>query len=83
MNMNMNQSQGYNLDIIEECSAEFMGITPQEVTECDIFLQAVRASSMLCFWTDRKLRMSTVEIAGGIKLELVGNIMLNYPSVWL
>jgi hypothetical protein len=39
-----------------------MGIKPEEAIACDKSPETVRAKSLLCFWANRKLGMSTVDI---------------------
>lgn len=57
------RARGVNFKHVKERVAEIMGITPEEVTARDKSPQTVRARSLLCFWSHRKLGMSTIDIA--------------------
>lgn len=57
------KARGFDFDRVKERVAEIMGIKPEEVIAWDKSPQTVRARSLLCFWANRKLGMSTIEIA--------------------
>ena len=48
--------------------AEVMDMRPAEVTAFGKSPRTVTARSLLCFWSHRKLGMSTVEIASRLKI---------------
>ena len=57
------KARGFDFYRVSERVAEIMGIKPEEVIACDKSPQTVRARSLLCFWANRKLGMSTIQIA--------------------
>jgi len=57
------KARGIDFNNVKERVAEIMDITPEDVTAYHKSPQTVQARSLLCFWANRKLGMSTVEIA--------------------
>jgi hypothetical protein len=47
----------------------YISMTPDEVMAHGKSPQAVKARALLCFWAQRKLGMTTVEIAGKLSLS--------------
>jgi len=62
------KARGYDFDRTVVRVAEVMGMTPGQVTAFGKSPQTVEARSLLCFWAHRKLGMSTIEIAGKLKI---------------
>jgi len=63
------KARGYDFDRAVARVAEVMGMTSEQVTAFGKSPQTVKARSLLCFWAHRKLGMSTIEIAGKLKIS--------------
>ena len=63
------KARGYDFDRVVLRVAEVMGMRPDQVTAFGKSPRTVTARSLLCFWTHRKLGMSTVEIAVKLRIE--------------
>lgn len=59
---------GYDFNRVIIRVAESLDITPKKVTAFGKPLQTVKARTLLCFWANRKLGMSTTEIAKRLKI---------------
>lgn len=62
------QSEGYDFDRVVERVAELLRLEVEDVLCSGKSPETVKARSLLCFWVNRELGMSTVEIAGRLKL---------------
>lgn len=60
--------RGYDFDRVVLRVAEVMDMRPAEVTAFGKSPRTVTARSLLCFWSHRKLGMSTVEIASRLRI---------------
>ena len=56
------KTKGYDFDRITERVAEVMSMEIEQVTAFGKSPQTVKARSLLCFWANRKLGMTTIEI---------------------
>jgi len=63
------KARGYDFDQAVLSVAEVTGMTSQQVTAFGKSPQTVKARALLCFWAHRKLGMTTVEIAGKLKIS--------------
>ena len=63
------KAMGYDFDRAVVRMAEVMGMSPEEVMAFGKSPQTVRARALLCFWAHRRLGMSSVEIAGKLKIS--------------
>ena len=57
------ESKGYDFNRTVQRVAQVMGMQPDEVTACGKSPQTVTARALLCFWAQRKLGITTVDIA--------------------
>ena len=62
------KAKGYDFDWVTERVAEVMSVEIEQVTAFGKSPQTVNARSLLCFWANRKLGMTTIEI--GRKLNI-------------
>jgi REP element-mobilizing transposase RayT len=63
------KARGYDFDRAVARVAEVMGLTAEQVRAFGKSPQTVRARALLCFWAHRKLGMSTIAIAGMLKIS--------------
>jgi hypothetical protein len=63
------KAKGYDFDWVVSRVAAVMDITPTHVTAFGKSPQTVKARSLLCFWAQRRLGMSTVEIAKKLRIS--------------
>jgi hypothetical protein len=59
---------GYDFNRVVQRVAQLLDMVPDEVTAYGKSPQTVKARALLCFWAQRKLGMTTVEIAGKLRL---------------
>ena len=62
------KAKGYDFDWVRERVAEVMSMEIEQVTAFGKSPQTVKARSLLCFWANRKLGMTTIDI--GRKLNI-------------
>jgi putative transposase len=62
------KAKGYDFDRVVQRVAQVMGMEPDEVMALGKSPERVRARAILCFWAHRKLGLTTVEIAGKLRL---------------
>ena len=62
------KAKGYDFDWVTERVAEVMSMEIEQVTAFGKSPQTVKARSLLCFWANRKLGMTTIDI--GRKLNI-------------
>jgi REP element-mobilizing transposase RayT len=57
------RAQGYDFQKVVDRVADLLEINPVDVTRSGKQAQTVKARSLVCYWTNRELGISTVEIA--------------------
>lgn len=57
------QAQGYNFEKVAKRVSTLFGIKPEQVLAPGKYRLTVKARSLLCYWTVRKLRMSATEVS--------------------
>jgi len=62
-------AKGYDFKRVVERVAEVFGIEQKDVVRPDKQRQTVKARSLLCFWLNRELGMTTVDIAKRLKIS--------------
>jgi len=63
------KARGYDFDRAVSRVAEVLGLPPDRVTAFGKSPQTVEARALLCFWAQRKLGMSTIEIGRRLKIS--------------
>ena len=63
------ESKGYDFEQVVERVAQVMNINASDVLKRSKDAQTVKARSLLCFWANRELGMTTVEISRRLKLS--------------
>jgi len=62
------QAMGYDFERLVERVSELFGMPFQEVLRAGRYASTVQARSVLCFWANRELGISKVELANRLKL---------------
>jgi chromosomal replication initiation ATPase DnaA len=62
------EAQGYDFDKVVGRVAELLDMPPKEVLRSGKQARTVMARSLVCFWANRELEMSTVEISNQLKI---------------
>ena len=62
-------TEGYNFKKLVERVAELFGIERKDALRQDKQQQTVKARSLLCFWLNQELGMTTVDISGRLKIS--------------
>ena len=63
------ENRGYDFDKAVERVSEQMDMDASQVIAFDKAPKTVQARALLCFWPHRKLGMTTIEIAGRLKIS--------------
>ena len=63
------KARGYDFDRAVSRVAEVLGLPSDRVTAFGKSPQTVEARALLCFWAQRKLGMSTIEIGKRLKIS--------------
>ena len=63
------EAKGYDFEQVVERVAQVMNINASDVLKRSKDAQTVKARSLLCFWANRELGMTTVEISHRLKLS--------------
>jgi chromosomal replication initiation ATPase DnaA len=62
------RAKGYDFERLAERVAELFEMPPQEVLREGKYARTVPARSVLCYWANRELGISTVELAQRLKI---------------
>ena len=63
------EAKGYDFEQVVERVAQVMNMNASDVLKRSKDAQTVKARSLLCFWANRELGMTTVEISHRLKLS--------------
>jgi len=58
----------YNLEKVIERVSRLLNIEPKEIMKSGKYPQVVVARSLVCYWANRELGMTTIELAKRLKL---------------
>lgn len=62
------EAQGYDFGKVVERVAQLLDMPPKDVLRSGKQAKTVMARSLVCFWANRELGMSTVEISNQLKI---------------
>jgi len=63
------ESEGYDFDAVIRRVSELMGIDPEEILRPNKQPRTVKARSLVCYWCNRELGLSTIAIANKLKID--------------
>ena len=63
------EAQGYNLEKVIERVSMLLNIVPKEIMRSGKYPQVVAARSLVCYWANRELGMTTIELAQRFNLS--------------
>jgi len=62
------EAQGYDFGKVVERVAQLLDMAPKEVLRSGKQARTVMARSLVCFWANRELGMTTVDISNQLKI---------------